>query len=629
MNASSQSLSGHEYVKQIDHHLDIRLEYTHQDEAGVECIVTFVNKHESTLVVNSTQHPQTPNVDLPGISEASMRLSDGSPGTTHLFVGYLQLFGYVVLNYKAELDDKTTLSNSDHAPRNSHWWVNKEYIGNFSDPDNDIYERNEKLDTVPFIYDNFQDQLVIGGRLGGINDLVIEDEKKGTPVTIDSSQRYLLQDLVYNFNTFKPPSPKDNIEEDGKVPLKTITDCIIPFFSTSQSLLFTDLSLGAFASKRFMVKFPVMPDSPPTYNANSTGLTGEQGLVSIRHSLVVGFQKLDTNNQLCPVSLYFPLPIKPERKGRDERWLQADYLQHVTIDKSWKAQIIPDSSEMKKSHSSIQQELDFNGSDKTNESKQAFLGDLDKLIEADLHNLPKMSTRERKKSINNMNESEDIQGVVPQIPTHLKKQYNFLVNNRQLCLITFSRPYYHVGEDLMFHIDLSHEDTQESTTIVGVSAHLEAHEVFHLKDNQKYTNIYGVSPSIKVNTLAPSMLNSAVEHKTGAVSSYINIPNFACSQFQSSKFMDLKYFVVFEFNLMKSDTSNTNTNGTRQSQDDEPVDPLQESQESATLLEQTEHHEQPNGHWHETDFSSHIQNYKFNNYGNEFTFRLPVVILPS
>lgn len=536
----------------------------------------------SVLVQFPQNNATRATVTFQNTSNSIQRLNLPVNGDCQLFVGSLQLFGYVILNYNFGLDDFSSISMSDKAPRNSSWWLNREYLLNLCDTENDVYHRNEMLSTVPFISDNANHQMVIGGKVGGVNDLVVEESAK---IQIDLNQRYLLNDLVYNFNTYKPST---NSEEDGKLYLKELTDSIVPFYSTSQELLFTDLLIPPMGSKSIEVSFP-LPDLPPSYNTNLTGLSAEQGLVSIKYLMIVGFQKLESL-KLNPVSIYFPLHIKSPRFGHDERWLQPDYLQQITIDKSWKLSLTEDN----KSTTPIKQ-------DDSSTDAKSFLEDLDKLIDSDLHNIPKMSSTERKKSVQSLYE-ENVEGMVPQLPSRLKNQYNFLVNNKQLCLITLSKPYYHVGEDILFNIELDNSNPRASK-IVGMSGHIEAHELFH--SATPYTNVYPVTPQIKINSFASAMINSFKEEaplsEPAIMSGCLNIPSHVCQQFQSSTFMDLKYYIVFKFNLTKFDKK----------LEQEVAD----GEENSDLIQKTD------------ELHSQIEPYKYNVYGNEFTFRLPVVIL--
>lgn len=548
-------------------------------------------------------------------NECEVILNQKGP-QSNVFLGYVQLFGYVVLNYGFGLDERSSLISLE--TRNSSWWGNKEYLQNHLDNEIDVYDRVEQLNEVPFIADNLTNKMIVGGKLGGVNDLILEDTAK---IMVDLEQRHFLQDLIYTFNSFRAPKPPE-VENDGKVPLKELTDNIVPFYATNQSLLFPDLRLNQLEHESFRLQLPDLKEFPPTYNANLTGTTAEQGLISIRYLLIVGLQQLNDLGELKPRSIYFPLPVKSEKVGFDERWLQPDFLQKVVIDKSWDPQVITTNDEQ----SLHNNELTLN--EKDQESRQSFLEDLDNLIKSDLHHLPSMSTTERKKSINSMHENDDVSGLIPQLNSHLKNQFNFLMNNQQLCLIKLSKAYYHVGDDIKFNIELNTENMEEPVNkIIGFTTHLEAHETFHMKDEKSYTNIYGVTPTVKLNTMAPTMLNSHIKNEEQVptvVSSSLNVPRFASQQFQCTKFMSLKYFIVFKFNLMKFDKETLHKNG-QSNGNGHGSNNGDLSEQEENLIEAT------NNIRLDTEVDNpylFTENYWYDNYGNEFTFRLPLSILP-
>lgn len=650
-----------DYTKDIDKDLSVHLEYVSKNETEVECLLTFHNKLTQPMVINSTDTqkntngPNGSNGDTNGANggnkgwfsgiwgggDESEGLVNSQEGEIHLFLGYLQLFGYVALNYSFALDDRSNMVTLDKAPRNSAWWVNNEYLDGYTDGGEDPYDRNDLLYSVPFVYDNVQSPMVVGGKLGGVNDLVLEDDNNAK-LTIDLNQRYFVQDLIYDFNSYKQPQP-EQVNNEGKLPLKELTDSLIPFYSTSQSLLFSDLSLAPKSHKSYRFTFPNVVDSPPTYNANLTGITGEQGLISIRYLVILGFLKLDEENKLAPISVYYPFNVVGDRKGRDDRWLQSNYLQHVTIDKSWKINLLKTTATDRKSsileNNRQNLESDDDRIEDIEENKKMFLEDLDNLIKSDLHNIPKISSKDRKKSISSVYDPDDSkEGLIPQLPHHMKNQFQILVNSNRLCLLKVSKPYYHIGEDLVFNVQLYNHITEKNKypdRAVGLSVHIEAHEIFHTDSTKKYTNIYKVTPDAKFNSFASSMLES--HGKDSFINGYLNIPNFITQQFQCSKLMDLKYFVVFKFNLyafdketvdeetINGESNETNgTNGTNGS-----TEVKQELQDLHLDEKGTANNNSDGLESHGTrDLYQFINNYKFHNVGTDFRFRLPIAVLP-
>lgn len=622
MNSKSEC-----YVKKVDDKLSIQLEYLNKSIDDVECRLTFYNTLKKRLIVNEfdkNRRDQNPGW-LSGIwGRPPSPLSDvkADSNDVKLFLGYVQLFGYVVLNYKFGMDDSNSVLALDKTPRNSTWWANKEYLETYADTGEDVLEKNAGLDSTPFTYDNLVDPMIIGGKLGGVNDLVVEPDNV-SKLRINSQQRIFLNDLVCNFNSYKNVA---DVENDGTLWLKELIDGILPFYATSQSLLFSDLVIDAFSEKSFRFKFPNVQEMPPSYNTRLTSLTCDQGLISIRYLLILGFLKMDSSNSLLPVSVYYPFVVNSEKPQYAERYQQPDYLQHITIDKSWQITILNDALEASEKLPVLAQDGESDGKG----LRDSFLNDLDNLISSDIYNIPKMSSSERKKSFHSLYEVEEVkQGYIVQLPVHLKNQYQILVNNNQLCLVTISKPYYHLGEDIQFSIDINPEtaDTESAARIIGVTVHLEAHEIFHLKDRKRLTNVYRVSQNVKINSFAVTMMNLHLgnqQPQKSTINGYLNIPYFITHQFQSSKFMDLKYFLVFKSNLMQFDKHQPLENGSfTPSVLEADLDRSNTHDiEAAKLIDPPTDYELISNKYAFTN------SYKFNNSGNDFTFRMPIVVLP-
>lgn len=652
-----------EYVKKVNESLSVSLTFiedsqpdqTIQESTTCECLISFHNVDERGITVNETDESslrQTESNDSgwfggffgtnSNSSDSRLLVNRTSSENEDLtiFLGYIQVVGYVVLNYKFGLNSSTSAIDSG---KSAHWWENKDYIYNYKDADGEDGqyedEKAEKLDQVPYIKENLAHPLVVGGKLGGVSDLIVEHGKSSNH-WIDEKALYYVHDLLYPFNSRGPPNFNQNADLDGtaeiKIPVKELSDSIIPFYSTSQSLLFTDLHIPPKSTKTFHIKFPRSTDLPPTYNARLTGPVCDQGLVSIKYSLIVSLLQ-SSGSSMDSRSIYFPLSIKGERIGSNERYMQRDYFESKSkIDKNWQVEVIEEEE-------AIEPPVVGNVSESL-ETREAFFEDISKLIKSDLYNMPKMSTNERKKSIHSLESWVDDVPVdgkyVPQLPSHLKTQFQLRVNNNQLCQISLSRPYYHVGEDINFILDINPEEHSLSTKVVGFIAHLEAHEIFHTnhssapqgkENSEAFTNTYRVSGNIKYNTFMPSLANSILpdsEQRRTLINGSINIPRHLSQQFQSSSFMDLKYFIVFKFNLnqfselleeVNEEGNGTEANGTT---GHNPTELVEESADvEASLL--TTSSIVP------TDsVRTKIDAFRANNFGTELRFRLPLYVLP-
>lgn len=145
-----------------------------------------------------------------------------------------------------------------------------------------------------------------------MQDLVVNNDK----ILIDN--RYLLHDLIGNFNS------NSLSKEVQLLPLHDLTEAIVPFYTTPQSLLFTDLSIPKNSSRSFCLKVPIKDDLPPSYNTCLTGPACDQGLISIRYSLIVSLIEEKFSNKTK--SVYFPLKMNPKRYGGVHTYLQKGIL---------------------------------------------------------------------------------------------------------------------------------------------------------------------------------------------------------------------------------------------------------------------------------------------------------------
>lgn len=520
------------YIKVLNEKLSISLQYLNSQESNQTCVLTFINTADKDVNINPTKQASSGSwlsglFGLnPSLDESLSKLNVDTDAPVDLFLGYIQLFGYVVLNYKFEIDTTSLEVN-----KNPQWWNNTEYLNQYleiNESKDDRIDEHLKLDTVPFIEQNCSEKLTIGGKLGGVQDLVVNNDK----ILIDN--RYLLHDLIGNFNS------NSLSKEVQLLPLHDLTEAIVPFYTTPQSLLFTDLSIPKNSSRSFCLKVPIKDDLPPSYNTCLTGPACDQGLISIRYSLIVSLIEEKFSNKTK--SVYFPLKMNPKRYGGVHTYLQKRYFDSpIRLDKDWQVEIITD--KQKTTH----QEKDIS-------EKGSFLQDISTLIDSDLYNMPKVSTMERRKSsVNGMSDEINSDGYISQLPDHLKTQFRLRVNNQELCTIGLSKAYYHPGEDLNYVININ-PNAGNTTKVIGLTTYLEAHEVYRLPENGRKIHKYKVTGNVKLNTLAPSIINGQLlESSSCLLNNYLNIPKFVTPQFQSRSFLNLEYHLVFQFNLSEGD----------------------------------------------------------------------------
>ncbi|ODV97913.1 hypothetical protein PACTADRAFT_47745 [Pachysolen tannophilus NRRL Y-2460] len=147
-------------------------------------------------------------------------------------------------------------------------------------------------------FKEIQSKTVIGGKLGGINGLDFNNkDDDGYWNTFSSGFGALFSAGVI------PDDDGANVHKRNND--ESMKSKIIPIFSSTQSILFSEISFKNLNSltKEFYTSIQLPKFLPPSYNSLSS--------LKIVYNLVVGFQMFDENNKLVNKTLYFPLEIQP------------------------------------------------------------------------------------------------------------------------------------------------------------------------------------------------------------------------------------------------------------------------------------------------------------------------------
>lgn len=568
-------------VKTINRHLLVAVTYSEvvglpdQLDVTIEFINTKSTKSSSSNDESRTDNGEG-NADLSSDGWLkSFWIGEKAPLTVAqlpevpLFLGYVQMAGYVRVN--RHIGGDGTLDAAADV-----YWKNLDYLSDYGGKEDAIYEG---IQETPFIKD-YGSSTPRKGRMGGVGDL---NSKR-----FDHTGIYLLHDLFYSFNTMAmpgknaPPIP----EPHHQALAENLHENIVPFYVTAQHLLFSSVRLPEELVEVYRIRMPRPPGQlPPSYNTRLTGSAGESGAVSICYSFIVGVLE-HSSEAMQPRAVYFPLELKPGKKGWDREWVQRNYLQDTLLDKDWKPQLLLEND---KSEDNSSKQKGTNGT--VGRTKEKFVRDLEMLIESSIH---VVAANERRKSSVSLLSNDNF-GSIQQIPPRLKISYQIRVNNQTLCTLTLSKPYFHVGDDINFFLEL-HADSSVSTTVIGFTTHVEAHEIFNLESetNKKVVNFYKVTPTVKINTFADALADAYQKSSAGIVAGTVSLPRFLTQQFQSSSFMDLKYFLVCRFVLNGFNKPETLSNI-----DDDPQ-----------------------------RYADFIQDYKMGNESTEFKFLIPLTVLP-
>lgn len=508
------------------------------DNEKLDCTVDFLNTSvRSTDLPSDTasnvedDHEAVDGTVSDDDIEATERhqLTDSSSNDVSLFLGYIQMVGYVRLN--------NDFNGTGGSSAKDVFWKNHEFATKY--PTEDEHDKVEAILQTPFFNEN--DALChFKTKLAGWPDF-----RAGS---IDAAGLYLLHDLAFAFNSKEPPKIESAgiSAQESHFFVSELPQCIVPFYVTSQHLLFSSTRIKAGERETHKLRLSIPSKSlPPSYNTRLTGFLGDNGLVSICYKFIVGLLD-ETDQGMIPRSIYFPLEFTPGQIRTERGWSQANFLQQPIVDKDWQPRAIEADADHCRSNGKT---TERNSEVKKKAAKAKLEAELANLINSSVETV---AAKERRKS--SVSLKKDDHGYIPQIPSKTRLSYQIMVNGQHLCQALVSKASYRVGEDVHFCLSLPSTHSL-ATRVVGVVTHIEAHEVFHLVEQRKLVNIYKVTPSIKVNTYASALAITA-ENEHNSVCSMINLPLLLTQQFQASTLMDLRYFLVFSLVLNEFDEQN-------------------------------------------------------------------------
>lgn len=529
----------------------------------MRCAVNFSNNAATAV---SSPPPEAPLSWLRHLlpRDEAARLVPGSGPAAHPMLAYVQIIGYARLNHQIGADGAGD-------PTQSAYWRDPEYSATYVAPECD--DKVADILHTPF----FEALAAAKSRAAGLHDI--------HAAGIDSHNYALLRDLVHPYTACQPPPDREHVSDIHRAEIAaSVSRFVVPFYVSAQHLLFSSVELKPGLRADYFLECDIPRDIfPPSYNTRLTGSLGDGGLASLAYTFVVGFLE-EVNGHMKLRAVYFPLEVRSQNVSPHANWYQHNYLQGVHIDTAWQPRVLLGLAAPEDVPAGAEENGDL--------AYATFLADLNILINDTPANV---AVRERRKSSASHHDSAHQVAQVAQVPASPRRSYQIRVNNTDLCLLTLSSSFYHVGSDIQFFLKSGAAAPSETahkppSRVVGYTTHLEAHEVFHLENDRKVVNIYKVSPTVKANTYAEAILQEL--HQTLAFCNRVHVPEHVTQQFQAPSFMDLRYFLVFRFVL----------------RDFEDVPPL----DNATAQS-----------WAEV-----VQALRLEADGTDFKFSIPVTILP-
>lgn len=386
--------------------------------------------------------------------------------------------------------------------------------------------------------EEFRSRSTIAGRIGGLQGLEVSKAgANGVMSYLSSGIGSLLNSNIGEL-AIESSGKKDD-EELGRV---------VPFFTTAQSLLFSELHLESGKVQQYYVRCKLPKSLPPSYNGAA---------ISINYKLIVG--AIPDSAVPKPVTLRFPVKVSP--------FFDSDSYQPVA--NLTKFILLP-------------QNLITNEPVAVEHGRRKSLFALSSKPLIDSTNTTTTTTTTRKKEfikiLQNMVDNEDsevedtiestsknVKDTIKLFSQHvlnkneidnelarfinvdnisyerqinkLQTQYLISFNSKSITNLTFSKPFYKIGDDIKLSFDLTDKDLQ----ITGILVMLENLEI--VKDsaladiNDKHEQ--------KIRTV---FKKSFTTFNTDTINISIPIPLEATNQFKTSLF-ELKWAVSIKFIL--------------------------------------------------------------------------------
>ncbi|CCH41680.1 Reduced growth phenotype protein 1 [Wickerhamomyces ciferrii] len=386
---------------------------------------------------------------------------------------------------------------------------------------------------------DFRNKAAVAGKIGGLEGLELSK----------TQNEGIFGSVAHGIgNFFNTTTDELEAEADSK---KQELEKLIPFFSTSQSLLFSELNLKPGDVKTFYFKCKLPHTLPPSYNGSS---------IKINYHFIVG---ASLNKQIPkPLNIHFPLKIYP--KFDEDGYQPTSNLDKFILLPSDKSlnEIVESSNGRRSSFKSIKKIILTKPKLSQSNKKEKFLNKIENLIENDENfnqesdfNFDEFQNLNNKQIISNFielvnNNSNSIINDSKPISI-IKEGYNFekqiskiqsqfiiARNGQSITTLTFSKPFYTIGEEIKLTLDLQNKDLKTT----GVLISLESIEL--IRDS--------FSADIDLTKTLPRIIphhkESFSTFQTSHLPISINIPLSSTPQFKTNIF-EIKWCLSLKFIL--------------------------------------------------------------------------------
>lgn len=312
---------------------------------------------------------------------------------------------------------------------------------------------------------DFRMKAAVAGRIGGLEGLELSKNlNEGVFGRLTSGIGNLLNTSI------------DELAAEDQDKKKEL-EKLVPFFSTSQSLLFSELHLESGEVKTFYFKCKLPKTLPPSYKGSSIG---------INYHLIVG---ASLNKSIPkPLNLHFPLKIYPNFD--EEGYQPISNLEKFILLPPDK--ILNEAVQVyggrRTSFKTIKKVILTEPKLTQNTKKEKFISRIEHLIDNEKDqdlNINDFKGINSKETLTAFTESINNRGEIDEnIPVRVQKdgytfekqvtkiqtQYIISRNGQSITTLTFSKPFYKIGEEIKLSLDLHDKDLQTTGVLISLES---------------------------------------------------------------------------------------------------------------------------------------------------------------
>lgn len=429
-----------------DEEVSAIVRFRHLGESIPKPTLNHINESSSSNVTNG-QHDRAPEESNPPESD-----QDGGWFGKRISMQLSNATRALFLEEAEKTEKKPALRN-----RPSDFLSGYVQLSGFFTYDDEVVD-GEKLK-------EYRTKAAVAGRIGGLEGLELSK----------NSNEGVFGMLTNGIGNFLNTGIGDLAAQDQEK--KKELDKLVPFFSTSQSLLFSELHLESGEVKTFYFKCKLPKTLAPSYNGSS---------ITINYHLIVGASL--NKGVPKPLNLHFPLKIYPnfDEEGH-QPVCNLDRFILLPPDKILN-EAIQTHGARRSSFKTMKKLILTQPKLTQNTKKEKFINRIEHLIEnkqdQDL-NMSDFKTTSTKEILTRFSENINNKGEIDEtIPmktqkegysfekqvTKIQTQYIISRNGKTITTLTLSKPFYKIGEEIKLCLDFLDKELQATGVLVSLES---------------------------------------------------------------------------------------------------------------------------------------------------------------